>query len=135
MTGLYTRIASGLLFPMHEWAKGHRSVAMRRELERSQWWSRERLEAHQVERLRGFLQQIGRSVPYYRDLFARERFVADELASVADLSRLPFLTKALIRAHSEALKASGAGPLSSYNTGGSSGEPLIFYMDKAPQES
>ncbi len=131
MTGLYTPIASGLLFPMHEWAKGHRSVALRRQLERSQWWPRERLEAHRVERLRGFLQQIGQSVPYYRELFASERFVADELQSVTDLSRLPFLTKALIRAHCDALKASGAGPLSSYNTGGSSGEPLIFYMDKA----
>ena len=131
MTSLYTQIASGLVFPVHEWAKGHRSVALRRQLERSQWWPRERLESHRVARLRGFLQQIGRSVPYYRDLFARERFVPDQLNSVSDMARLPLLTKALIRAHSEALKSTSAGPLSSYNTGGSSGEPLIFYMDKA----
>ena len=40
------------------------------------------------------------------------------------------LSKADIRASVEALKANGHGPLQRYNTGGSSGEPLIFFMGK-----
>ena len=48
--------------------------------------------------------------------------------SLADLSRLPFLDKATIRANVDALKSRSAGPLVKYNTGGSSGEPLVFYM-------
>ena len=44
---MYTRFCSSVLFPLHERAKGHGSVALRRELERSQWWSREQIEAAQ----------------------------------------------------------------------------------------
>jgi phenylacetate-CoA ligase len=127
----YTRLCSSVLFPLHERLKGHHSVQVLRRLEQSQWWSPEQIEAARVERLRGFLQQIGRTVPYYRDLFARVGFEPSALRSVSDLQALPLLTKPLIREHVEALKADGAGPLTRYNTGGSSGEPLIFYMDRS----
>jgi phenylacetate-CoA ligase len=39
-------------------------------------------------------------------------------------------TKTDIRNNVENLKAEGHGPLTRYNTGGSSGEPLVFYMGK-----
>ncbi len=127
----YTALCSGLLFPLHERIKGHGSVALRRALERSQWWTPEQLRAHQVQRLREFLQSIGTRVPYYRALFARLGFEPGAVASLDALAALPLLTKATIRAHGDALKADGHGPLSRYNTGGSSGEPLIFFMDRA----
>src|SRR5690606_29048298 len=52
------------------------------------------------------------------------------VASVADLHRLPFLTKGVIRANTEALKHTNAQGLSRFNTGGSSGEPLIFFIGR-----
>ncbi|WP_345794447.1 phenylacetate--CoA ligase family protein [Thauera sp. JM12B12] len=131
MSTLYTRIASGLLFPLHEKLKGHTSVELRHSLEESQWWPASRIEQHRIQRLRAFLGQIGRTVPYYRDLFAREGFDPAGLDSLAALQRLPFLTKRVIRANVEQLKAEGQGQLSRYNTGGSSGEPLIFYIGKS----
>ncbi|MBX3601541.1 MAG: phenylacetate--CoA ligase family protein [Rubrivivax sp.] len=130
MASLYASLTSGLIFPLQEWLKGHRSVALRRELERSQWWSGDQLQAHRVARLRDFLVRIGAEVPYYRDLFARLRFDPRSVDSLASLQALPLLDKATIRAHGEALKSGTAGPLTRYNTGGSSGEPLIFYMDR-----
>ncbi|MBI2382177.1 MAG: phenylacetate--CoA ligase family protein [Gammaproteobacteria bacterium] len=128
--GLYTALCSRLLFPLHERLKGHRSVAWRAELERSQWLSRPELEALRLAKLRAFLADIDAHVPYYRELFARLDFRPESVSSLADLARLPLLTKPLIREHTEALKAEDAGPLKRYNTGGSSGEPLIFYMGK-----
>lgn len=128
---IYTRLAAGLLFPLHERLKGHDSVAIRRRLERSQWASKAELELEQGQRLRSFLVEIGRRVPYYRDLFGRIGFDPDTVRSAADLARLPLLTKADIRAHAENMKAEGHGPLSRYNTGGSSGQPLVFYIGKA----
>lgn len=127
---LYTSVCSGLLFPLHERLKRHDSVAVRRRLEQSQWWPRERIIADQAERLRGFLVDVGRHVPYWRQHFERSGFDPARLQSVADLRRLPLLTKSDIRAHVESLKADDAGPLARYNTGGSSGEPLIFYIGK-----
>lgn len=131
MSTPYTRIASGLLFPLHEKLKGHDSVALRQRLEDSQWWPASRIAQHRVERLRAFLQRIGAHVPYYRELFELEGFDPARVDSLSALQRLPFLTKPVIRAHVEQLKADGHGPLSRYNTGGSSGEPLIFYIGKS----
>lgn len=130
MNSIYTRIASGLLFPLHERLKGHDTVALRRRLEDSQWWPPERLRVNRIERLRAFMERIGATVPYYRDLFARTGFDPARIDSLDALRALPLLTKPLIRTNLEALKAEGHGPLTRYNTGGSSGEPLIFYMDK-----
>ena len=126
----YTSLCVGVLFPLHEFAKGHQSVAVRRRLEASQWWPREQLEARRVLRLRDFLGDIGRRVPYYRGLFRSRGFEPSAVTGIADLAALPLLSKADIRAHVEALKAEGHGPLSRYNTGGSSGEPLVFYIGR-----
>jgi phenylacetate-CoA ligase len=127
---LYTAVCSHVIFPLHEKAKGHGSVALRQRLETSQWWPRDAIEADRVQRLRGFLTDVGTHVPYYRELFARLAFDPASVQAVADLARLPLLGKPEIRAHSDAMKAGDAGPLARYNTGGSSGEPLIFYIGK-----
>jgi phenylacetate-CoA ligase len=127
----YTRMCSGLLFPLHERLKGHASVALRRRLEQSQWWTPERLAEYQAERLRHFLIDIGRRVPYFRALFQERGFDPAGVRGLTDLQCLPLMGKPEIRANLEQLKADGHGPLTRYNTGGSSGEPLIFYIGKA----
>lgn len=128
--GLYTALCANLVFPLHERLKKHDSVALRRQLEESQWWPASRLDTLRVERLRGFLSEIGERVPYYRELFAGLNFDPRAVSSVDALQALPLLTKSLIRANAERMKADGHGVLSRYNTGGSSGEPLIFYIGK-----
>jgi phenylacetate-CoA ligase len=131
MSGLYTKLASAGLFPLHERLKGHDSVAVRRRLERSQWRSTADILAEQTDRLRDFLTDIGRRVPYWRKLFQELGFDPKGVTSAQDLQRLPLLTKTAIRAHTEDMKAQGHGPLTRYNTGGSSGQPLVFYIGKA----
>ena len=126
----YTRLCAGVIFPLHEAIKGHSSVAVRRRLETSQWWPREQLEAWRTQHLREFLGKIGQSVPYYRELFRSRGFDPRAVTSTGDLAALPLLTKADIRTHTDALKADGHGPISRYNTGGSSGEPLVFYIGR-----
>lgn len=128
MSGAYTRLCSSLLFPMQERLKGHGSVAMLRDLERTQWLAPRGIEDVQLQRLRAFLQGVGRHVPYYRELFRHHGFDPAAVGSAADLRALPFLDKATIRANVDALKSDTAGKLVKYNTGGSSGEPLVFYM-------
>ena len=124
----WTRLVAGALFPLHERLKGHSSVRRLHELEKSQWWTGEQIEAERVRRLQALLASAKAHVPYYRQLFARAGFEPRAVKSIADLARLPFLTKALIRANAEALKADDAPHLKRYNTGGSSGEPLIFFI-------
>lgn len=128
MPDLRTRLVSGLVFPLQERLKKHSTVADRRAMEDSQWWPHARLEALRVQRLRALLTHAAAHVPYYRDLFARVGFDPAAVSSLTDLQRLPFLDKPLIRAHTDALKADDARGLARFNTGGSSGVPLIFYI-------
>jgi phenylacetate-CoA ligase len=86
------------------------------------------LAALQSNKLREFLIDVGINVPYYHDLFQSTGFDPAAVAGAADLQSLPFLTKSVIRSNTEALKHSQATHLARYNTGGSSGEPLIFFI-------
>jgi phenylacetate-CoA ligase len=128
MGDIFTTLVSGLIFPIHEHLKHHSTVAVRKQLEESQWWSHDRLEALQLERLRDLLIQAQIQVPYYRQLFASLEFDAKMVTSLDDLQRLPLLTKAIIRQNQEQLKAENTKYLARFNTGGSSGEPLIFFI-------
>lgn len=128
MPGLYTRLVSGLLFPLQEHLKKHTTVAVRKQMEASQWWKHDQFQALQVQRLRQLLLHAQAHVPYYTALFAELGFEPDQVQSLADLARLPFLDKARIRSNTDALKADNAQGLARFNTGGSSGEPLIFYI-------
>ncbi len=126
----YTNLCSSLLFPLHERLKRHRSVAVRSRLEAQERWPKARLEAWRVERLKAFLMQVGTTVPYYRNLFSEIGFEPTRVSCLADLQRLPLTDKATIRAAGDTWKAEGKQNLTRYNTGGSSGEPLIFYIGK-----
>ncbi|QGZ40602.1 phenylacetate-CoA ligase [Pseudoduganella flava] len=127
----YTALVTNLIFPLHERVKQHRSVAVRKQLEESQYWPEERLRELQLARLRRLLLRAGTKVPYFRDLFRALDFDPQrDLHSLDDLARLPRMDKAVIRANVERLKAEDAVGLARFNTGGSSGEPLIFYIGK-----
>ena len=127
---VYTRLVSSLLFPLHERIKSHSTVVLRRDLERSQWLASAELEQLQLKRLNALLSDIARHVPYYRELFANLGIAPGGFVNLAELQHLPFLTKPLIRANTEALKSAVAQDLARFNTGGSSGEPLIFFIGK-----
>lgn len=122
----YTSVVSGVLFPLHERLKGHDTVRRLRALEKSQWWTPERIAGLQREKLKQFLTCVIANVPYYRTVFEKLGLDAS-----AELGTLPLLTKHLIRDNLEELKSETAGVLMPYNTGGSTGEPLQFFMGRA----
>ena len=128
--GLYTSFIASILFPLHERLKRHDTVAVRRQMEALQWQPADSVAALQAQRLRDFLQDVALHVPYFRDLFAQIGFDPATVRGPADLQRLPFLTKSVIRANTETLKHTLAQGLARFNTGGSSGEPLIFFIGK-----
>ncbi|TAK91047.1 MAG: phenylacetate--CoA ligase family protein [Burkholderiaceae bacterium] len=130
MTSLYTRFAASILFPLHEGLKRHNSVALRRAMESSQWWSRDKLQTLQLQRLQSLLNHCAMHVPYWQERLRTLDLTPNDFQTLADLRKLPLLTKADIRAHTESLKADNAQALARFNTGGSSGEPLVFYIGK-----
>lgn len=128
--GLYTSLISSVLFPLHERFKKHDSVEVRKEMESSQWWDEKLLKELQLSKLCQLLTHAQTHVPYYRGLFEEIGFKAENMRSITDLARIPFLDKPKIRANIEALKSEIAQDLTRFNTAGSTGEPLIFYIGK-----
>jgi len=102
------------------------------ELERSEWLSSDETRARQWKRLLSLLEHAGSGVPFYRELFGREKFDPAALREPSDLSALPVLTKDLIRERGkELLSADAASRGAVVNaTGGSTGEPLTFFQDR-----
>ena len=127
---IYTSVITNLVFPLQEKIKNHDTLALRKSMEESQWWPSDRMEIYRLARLRELLEKAGKNVPYYRDCFAGLGVDVRNINSLTDLQKLPFLTKAIIRSQGDRMKSTVARDLARFNTGGSSGEPLIFFIGK-----
>jgi phenylacetate-CoA ligase len=102
-------------------------------LRESQYWSREKLEEYQLERLGGLLHHAYDNVPYYRRIFDERGMKPGDIQSLQDLRRLPCLTKDKFRESFAALVAtnSNAAGLPMAHTSGTSGKHLAIYRDCA----
>ncbi|MCP4196966.1 MAG: phenylacetate--CoA ligase family protein [Proteobacteria bacterium] len=96
----------------------------------------EELHALQVKRLKQTLTYAGEKVPYWRDLFRRQRFDPAGVTKPSDIEVLPILTKDIIRAEGDRMISSDydKSRLVIRKTGGSTGEPLIFWIDRVSLE-
>jgi phenylacetate-CoA ligase len=123
-----TSFISRVLFPLQERLKHHSTVSAWHGLEATQWLAASELRELQRKRYRSLLEHAAQHVPYYRNMFARMGLSVEAAGDLENIARLPLLDKAAIRTHSDALRSDRAGTLAKGNTGGSSGEPLIFYL-------
>lgn len=107
-------------------------LRLRRFFERSQWFSQDELVRYQDQRLRQIVDQAYHRVPYYQDLFRRFKLRPDDIRTVADLSKLPLLSKAALRKDFLRLQATDQRRHHArlVRTSGTSGEPLRFLVDK-----
>lgn len=105
------------------------------ELEASQWWSTERLEALRLDRLRALIGHAATTSPWYRDRWTAEALGATTITSLADLERFPIVDREVIVAHRLAMRSTAPGMnLIAKATGGSSGVPLQFDLDHDSNE-
>ncbi|UCF06471.1 MAG: aspartate 1-decarboxylase [bacterium] len=121
-----------VIYPIYRGLRGDDLLSVLEELERSQWLSPTELEEIQWQRLEGLLRQAVTHVPYYRDLFREAGVMVEDIQGPADLRAVPLLTKEIIRQNSSRLVS--RDPLKkgeASSTGGSTGEPLYFYCDRA----
>jgi phenylacetate-CoA ligase len=115
------------------------TFAMLAELEHTQWLSREGIEAWQTARLNHLLASALAHSPWHaarlRSAGLAEAVQAGSV-TLADLGRLPTMNKRDARDNVEQLVWRDVpGGVFQYTTGGSSGEPLIFYFGRARQAS
>lgn len=110
-------------------ARQTRTARFLPELENSQWLSTETLVEMQIARLQQILTFASQRVPFYIRLFAEKKWNPRDFCTLADLERLPIITKDILR--SAPLDFRPQGPdfqvaYKSRHTGGSTGEPLAY---------
>lgn len=106
-----------------------------RELERSQWWSEERLRELQCNRLRDMLAYCQEHSPYYKSLWERGGFHSSQVRDLSDFQDWPITSRESMRDRA----ADICTPMESTkfvrkSTGGSTGQPLGLRIDVAANE-
>jgi phenylacetate-CoA ligase len=107
--------------------KGASVLAYLEELKESQWWSGEKHEAVQLEKLRTLLAHARERAPFYREYFERHGFDC-EVDSLASFKALPSVGKKEIASHRDAIQNEGRGGKLVYSkTAGTTSVPFPFY--------
>ena len=125
-------LAGHVFWPLTERMRGRSTLHRFRELLRTQRCSADEIHAIQTGKLRRLLRSADAHCPFYARRFRDAGLeVNDPDLDLDCLKALPTLSKAAIRANLAEMSWPGCpGGLKPYNTGGSSGEPLQFYIDR-----
>ncbi len=134
---VYGTLASRLLAPTLDTIRKCHCVSSLAELQASQWWQVEEIEALQRERLTQSIQHAYSHVPCYRHVMQKLGLRPGDIRAVSDLARLPVLTKSIVRSQTEGLIADNVArkALIRLDTGGSTGSPLSFFTTKHDRHS
>lgn len=123
-----------LRFPAATAGQASQQFALQFQLERTQWWRPEQLEAAQFRQLRGLLAHAATTAPYYRDLFAARGFVLPTELDAAAWANVPVSRRRDLQAAGEGFFSTrppaehGNGVMAT--TSGSTGQPLKFIRNE-----
>jgi phenylacetate-CoA ligase len=131
---LPTAFAGSLVYPLQERLLGRPTFSLLEFLEQSQWLDRADVEALQLDNLRRLLRAAHAHSPWHRRRMEHAGLLHGGLSALADLRRLPLMDKRDAATHREDIVWHGVpGGAHRYNTGGSSGEPLVFHFGRSRQ--
>lgn len=125
-----------VVYPLQERAFHRPTFPYLAELDKSQWLSRADLEQLQLEKLRALLNVAHDRCPWHRQRMQAANLNPNDVNDLSTLRRLPTMDKAQAAANREQLVWKEVpGGAFQYNTGGSSGQPLIFHFGRTRQAS
>jgi phenylacetate-CoA ligase len=127
-------LVKNVIFPLHEKLIGRKTYQYLDELEKTQWLKAEEIKSLQLRKLKNLLIHAEKTCSFYRKRFLDAGLDPSHLKSLDDLNLIPTLGKTEIRENlNDMVWKDCPGGLHRYNTGGSSGQPLIFYFDRRRQ--
>jgi len=129
---IYSKIVKYGLYPF--WAFKDKSNWFKywKGLEESQWWSLEKINELQWQKMKNLLSHAYQNVVYYKNVFDKIGLKPEDVTSFEEWKKLPFLEKNDIRGNLEMLIAGNykKEDLLKNGSGGSTGSPVMFYEDK-----
>lgn len=129
-------LIGGTIYRLQEHLLRRPTFAYLRELEHSQWLSRQEIEQLQLQKLQRLLGVAVQHCPWHAARIETAGINLSRPLALADFQKLPTMNKAEAAANRDQLVWRDApGGMFRYNTGGSSGKPLIFYYGRQRQAS
>ncbi len=130
---MHPLIVRNLILPIHEAILKRPMYARLREFEASQWWTADQLRNLQQRKLRRLLSHAADRCPFHAERF-RAAGIDPRSATLESLRQLPTLGKSEIAANIDAIiDPTIPGGLFDLTTGGSTGRPLAFKIDRNRQ--
>jgi phenylacetate-CoA ligase len=129
-------LAGNVGWPLSERLLGRDTMSRLAALRQSDCQPRHALAALQARKLRRLLSLVNEHCPFYHERFRAAGIDARDPGLGLDaLHRLPLLERDDVQDHLEEMTWHDCpgGPARPYNTGGSSGRPLRFYIDRCRQ--
>ncbi len=131
---MYSQIVKYILKPLDIIRdEGYELLRNLRHVERTQWLSRDEIHTYQWRKLKTLLMDAYENIPFYRKRLRKQSIHPDEIKSYDDFRKIPILTKQHIQENLDDLinVRFSKTSLRQNSTGGSTGQPLIFYQDDA----
>jgi phenylacetate-CoA ligase len=102
----------------------------------TQWWPYDKLKEAQNKQLRCLLSFVNNNIPYYKNFFQIKGINLDEGGKNIDLEKIPILNKKIIKDNYDLFFPVSINKMnySKGSTGGSTGEPLKYFMSKEDKE-
>jgi phenylacetate-coenzyme A ligase PaaK-like adenylate-forming protein len=125
-------ISRKAIYPIYAAYKKTGFLSYYHELARTQWLPESEIRKIQWQKLKSLLSHSFDHVPYYRKAFGRLGITPDDIQSEQDFAGLPILTKKDVQSNLPDLisDAHDVKDLVQNASGGSTGEPTIFYQDQ-----
>src|SRR5205807_549999 len=125
-------VVRAVVYPAWAWREHPHYSRYFDEFQKSQFFSGEQIRELQLRRLRALLTHAYKNCEFYRQRMQEVSFSPPSLSSLDDLTALPVLTKRDIQDKGALMLAANIPEkLRVRNqTGGSTGSPLQFYVDK-----
>ena len=131
-TSLSSWIVRNIVFPA--WVRRDHPAYKKfyTEFDRTQFLSKNELQLLQLNRLKSLLQHAKSNCPFYAQRMLQTGFDPDRLTNLEQLTMLPVLTKRDIQDYGSTMLAGGFREKDRLRnqTGGSTGSPLQFYVDR-----
>ena len=111
---------------------GHAYRKFRDEAEASETWSADEVAEYQFRELRKTLENAAENCRFYRDRFSERGFDVTKFNAPEDLAKLPMVAKSDVIEHRDAMASSAISKSGRLyvTTGGSTGVPVGFYLEK-----
>lgn len=128
MGGVYTNLYSGYR-QLKFFLKGKKNYRLLRQVKKEQWLPPEEIRQLQLARLKKMLNYATENSKYYKTKYADYRDVIANFSSLDDLQKLPLFTREQLQENFENILVPGVKGTYRDTSGGSTGNPVIFYHD------